>query len=349
MCDEALIEHFGRQELPAATADRPLVTFAIFSFNQESYIREAIEGAFTQTYSPLEIILTDDCSTDGTGALLSQMAAAYDGPHKIIVRRGTRNVGTLAHVLQAARLASGELFVVAAGDDISLPDRIARIAKLMAGQRAAAFSSDEIEIDRHGNRSPIAARLVAERDALHHIDKAWIHGATAAYRRGFLLKFPIPHHPVLYEDLVFRTVLGLSGGEAIRSSDCLILYRQHEENVYNRATAPDPQAEWAYRLKNWQRLAASYRYMLRHAPTVIRRSGVSPVRLGKSLLRMRGLVMPLIYFSILARIETAGPSARMVLRLVAAAIDRPGNDARRTASNALSHTRPPRFTPQRSA
>ena len=47
-----------------SASDRPLVTFALFAYNQEKYIREAVEGAFAQTYAPLEIILSDDCSTD---------------------------------------------------------------------------------------------------------------------------------------------------------------------------------------------------------------------------------------------------------------------------------------------
>jgi len=48
------------------TTDRPLVTFALVAYNQEQYIREAVEGAFAQTYEPLEIILSDDCSSDRT-------------------------------------------------------------------------------------------------------------------------------------------------------------------------------------------------------------------------------------------------------------------------------------------
>mgnify|MGYP005853322247 CR=1 FL=1 len=46
--------------------DRPLVTFALFAYNQEQYIREAVEGAFSQTYEPLEMILSEDCSNDRT-------------------------------------------------------------------------------------------------------------------------------------------------------------------------------------------------------------------------------------------------------------------------------------------
>lgn len=41
----------------AVKEERPLVTFALFAYNQEKYIRRAVVGAFSQTYEPLEIIM----------------------------------------------------------------------------------------------------------------------------------------------------------------------------------------------------------------------------------------------------------------------------------------------------
>lgn len=55
--------------------DRPLVTFALIAYDQERFIREAVEGAFSQTYSPLEIILSDDCSSDRTFEIIKDVAA----------------------------------------------------------------------------------------------------------------------------------------------------------------------------------------------------------------------------------------------------------------------------------
>jgi glycosyltransferase involved in cell wall biosynthesis len=48
------------EQMPDNATDRPLVTFALFSYKQEHYIREAIEAAFAQAYQPLEIILSDN-------------------------------------------------------------------------------------------------------------------------------------------------------------------------------------------------------------------------------------------------------------------------------------------------
>lgn len=70
----------SEQTLDNAT-DRPLVTFALFAYNQEDYVREAVQDAFAQTYEPLEIILSDDCSSDRTYQIMHEMAVAYRGPH----------------------------------------------------------------------------------------------------------------------------------------------------------------------------------------------------------------------------------------------------------------------------
>jgi cellulose synthase/poly-beta-1,6-N-acetylglucosamine synthase-like glycosyltransferase len=62
----------------------PLITLFVYAFNHEKFIREAVEGAFAQTYNPLEIILSDDCSTDRTYEIMQEMAERYSGPHKVI-------------------------------------------------------------------------------------------------------------------------------------------------------------------------------------------------------------------------------------------------------------------------
>ena len=54
---------------------RPRVTFFVTGYEQADTIEEAIEGAFAQTYEPLEILLCDDGSGDATPAIMARMAA----------------------------------------------------------------------------------------------------------------------------------------------------------------------------------------------------------------------------------------------------------------------------------
>jgi len=53
--------------------NRPLLTFALVSCNQEPFVREAVEAALAQSYSPLEVILSDDCSDDRSFAIMEEL------------------------------------------------------------------------------------------------------------------------------------------------------------------------------------------------------------------------------------------------------------------------------------
>lgn len=130
---------------------RPLVTLAVFAYNQEKYIRQAILGAFAQTYEPLEIVLSDDCSSDRTYEIIKEQANAYSGPHKIVVNRNERNLNVGGHVRKISELASGYIIIMAAGDDVSLATRTELLVKYFIEHPSAyAVYSDMDHIDDEG-------------------------------------------------------------------------------------------------------------------------------------------------------------------------------------------------------
>lgn len=103
---------------------RPLISYVVTAYNIEQYIREAVECAFAQTYSPLEIVLSDDCSTDRTFEIMKEMAENYHGQHKIKLNRNGQNLGITRHMNKAyLELAEGEIIIAAHGDDVSTPER----------------------------------------------------------------------------------------------------------------------------------------------------------------------------------------------------------------------------------
>lgn len=131
---------------------RPLVTFAVFAYNQEKYIRDAIEGAFAQTYEPLEIMLSDDCSSDSTFEIMREMASGYRGPHQVRVRQNANNLGLASHINALVNNANGRIVSWAAGDDIAKPDRTKKLVQpMIADPRIVGVHSaiDEIDMDGH--------------------------------------------------------------------------------------------------------------------------------------------------------------------------------------------------------
>jgi glycosyltransferase involved in cell wall biosynthesis len=208
---------------------RPLVTFALFSYNQEKYIREAVEGAFSQTYEPLEIILSDDCSTDRTFEIMQEMAAAYKGQHKLKLRRSPYNFGLAQHVNSVLADFSGQYLVLAAGDDISVPKRTSACVSTFLESNSTLVhsmvrymdsSGEEIIVER--NNQPLlwgAADLESGAKSL----SLYI-GATGAISRVMVNKFGPMEFKSAYEDLVFGFRSLIDGGSTF-IPEALVKYR----------------------------------------------------------------------------------------------------------------------------
>lgn len=150
------------------TGTPPLVSLYVAAYRQEATVRAAVESAFAQTWAPLEIILSDDCSPDGTYAVMEAMAAAYSGPHRVILNRNPRNLGIPAHTDRIMALSSGAFIVQNAGDDISVPERVETLVAAWlgsasgSGRRVKAVHSAKLRIDEAGRPQGI----VPEREPL---------------------------------------------------------------------------------------------------------------------------------------------------------------------------------------
>lgn len=243
MTDPRDLGEFGTVDLPADAAGRPLVTFALFAYNQEAYIREAVEGAFAQTYSPLEIILSDDCSTDRTFEIMQEMAAEYRGPHQVRVIRNQKNMGLVPHFLARCREAAGSIIVVAAGDDVSYPDRVFRHVPVYEDPSVFAVSGgfdvmdEESVITSRNNVHPIGQPLGKKvtsffKSTLHPY--VIIQGSTASYRRD-VFSLPLPQSEILFsEDNLFNFIIYAHDRRVAFLELPLIAYRAHSAALSHR-------------------------------------------------------------------------------------------------------------------
>jgi len=103
-----------------------LLSCIIPVFNGERYLSEALESIFAQTYRPLEIIVVDDGSTDGTAASLT----AYRGQ---ITYLWQHNAGQAAARNLGLRAAHGEFVAFLDADDLWRPEKSAlQIARFQA-------------------------------------------------------------------------------------------------------------------------------------------------------------------------------------------------------------------------
>jgi glycosyltransferase involved in cell wall biosynthesis len=119
-------------------AKTALVSVIIPTYNVEKYIQEAIHSVQTQAYRNIEIIVVDDCSTDGTYDILQKLARLDS---RIKLYRNTKNSKIVYSINKALSYSSGEYIARMDGDDIATPDKI---------EKQVQFLKDNPHIDLVG-------------------------------------------------------------------------------------------------------------------------------------------------------------------------------------------------------
>ena len=147
----------------------PLVTIGVSAYNRKDYLRECLDSLLAQSYPACEIIVVDDGSTDGTGAM---MKAEY--PQIKYVYQ--ENAGDSAAKDHAARIGTGEYIVFNDSDDVFLPDAVERLMNALPenNKHAVAYGT-YTTIDAAGNVLPTKRKTATHpsgritKDLLQHI------------------------------------------------------------------------------------------------------------------------------------------------------------------------------------
>ena len=236
---------------------RPRVTLFVLAWRQEAHVRAAVEGAFAQEGPPLEILLSDDASPDGTFSVMQALAQAYSGPHRVVLNRNEQNRGLIGHLNRVMELATGELVIQNAGDDVSHPDRAARLTAAWAADPAVrAVHSAMRRLDAAGQAAPLVPRwppmaevtpaeVVADSRPGH---RRHLIGASMAWDRRIWRDFgPLPAS-ALVEDrpIAFRATLT---GRIAWVDAPLLDYREGGASDSGGAEA----AAYRLRLARWHR------------------------------------------------------------------------------------------------
>jgi glycosyltransferase involved in cell wall biosynthesis len=219
--------------------DRPLVSFIVKTYNQERYVDSVLQGAFAQTYRPIEIVVSDDGSTDGSVTRIRQAVAGAGfvepvsvetrdgaeierygtGDRTVVLVLNARNRGNCGNWCFACSVARGELFVKADGDDISLPERTERIVAewRKAGPSCGVLYHNAIMIDENGREIGTADKEIF---TIKHTL-----GAVMACTRECIDVFGDCVNPRAADDVVFhRRALSLGYTET-RFDEKLVRYR----------------------------------------------------------------------------------------------------------------------------
>ncbi|MBN2617983.1 MAG: glycosyltransferase family 2 protein, partial [Spirochaetales bacterium] len=239
---------------------KPKITIMIPTYNQEKYIEKAIESALSINYSNLEIVLSDDCSTDNT----FDIAKKYETDSRFKAFRCSTNIGRVnnyKHLLQD--LATGDWVINCDGDDYLINTDFFNdsMAKSIENNDIVIFSSNRYKLKENSlklypqesynkdnliNGTELFLNYYKFHSGLYHI--------TSLYNREIAIKAGFYTQDIISSDM--ESLLRIIPGRKVYHFDYYsAVWRDHDVNVSKSIDA-------AKRANNLLMINSLYKYHL---------------------------------------------------------------------------------------
>lgn len=212
--------------------DVPLVSVAIITYNQKSYLQECIESCLSQDYPNFEIVVADDCSTDGTQEMLREYEVKHPG--KFVLRLAKRNQGITPNSNVAHFACSGKYIAWMGGDDLMLPQKLSRQVSFMEANEncTICYSDSEVFESSSGKIIGYSRDLSPCIDGnMQHMIRygCFVGGCTAMVKRnatpikGFDMRVPTASDWLYW-------VESLAGGGEVNYINCVLSKHRRQDN-----------------------------------------------------------------------------------------------------------------------
>lgn len=120
----------------------PRVVACVPAWNAEPFIDKTLQALAAQTYPNLEVLISDDASTDRTAEICERLAAT---DHRFRVIRQSINLGWIGNVNALLQVAKGDYFLFAFHDDLLMPTYVERLVETLEKHPRAILAFSDIE------------------------------------------------------------------------------------------------------------------------------------------------------------------------------------------------------------
>jgi len=215
---------------------RPLATIVIVNYNYEPFVAAAIDSALEQTYAPLEVIVVDDGSTDGSRKII----AAYGKRIRVILQE---NAGQGAAYNAGWLAARGAFVLFLDSDDVLARGAMQKVVGAFEHSNAVKVQFYLRQVDRE--LKPLGYLLPSyDFSSMEPRKQIAAYGyyvsppaSGNAYRKSFLDEIMPIADVELYRQATDGYTTGLAGmaGEIVSIAEILGFYRVHGDNYGGEA------------------------------------------------------------------------------------------------------------------
>ncbi|MEH6549043.1 MAG: glycosyltransferase [Pseudomonadales bacterium] len=206
------------------------ISIAMAAFNGEHHIASQLESIVRQDRSADEVIVVDDCSTDGTIKILEAFfeKTVFD----VSIIKNKKNIGYVQSCGKAIQATSGDLVFLCDQDDFWLSDKISRIESTVIANSKPVIIINDLQITDE-NPNPTGYTKLAQR-RIGLSDEYFVVGCGSAFTsefRSFMKSIPVG----LITHDVWPHRLGRLLGCRVVLNDVLQYYRRHGKNASSSA------------------------------------------------------------------------------------------------------------------
>lgn len=198
--------------------EQPLLSIIIPAYNAEKYIVATIESLFRQNYSPMEIIVVNDGSTDGTLSVLEK----FGDKITVITQENKRQAAARNNGL---RHAKGEIIGLIDADDVWPDDHVSLLLPYLSSDSEYDVARGRTQFFKEENgvfeniKEPLFFEAV---------------GGASLYKKSLFEKVGLFDETMKYgEDFDWEIRRKESGSVEKRIIEVTLLYRRHESNETN--------------------------------------------------------------------------------------------------------------------
>lgn len=227
-------------------SDTPLVSVCIITYNSSRTIVETLDSVLSQTYPHIELIVSDDCSSDNTVSLCDQWINANRNRFfrtQLIIHE--QNGGLAKNINSAISQAAGEWLKPLAGDDILLSDCIRDNMDfachhdndgVLFSKIQLFFTNDDNERVMMDSSMPHPAEIKyfskTAKEQYHHLLSCCFAPAVSVfYKRSVIIDFPYAEEYPFCEDWPMWIRLTQAGKRLSYLNKLTVLYRVHSRSL----------------------------------------------------------------------------------------------------------------------
>ena len=162
------------------TSSNALVSVLLSTYNSEESIGESIDSLLSQTYKNLEILISDDGSTDSTKEICKKFQLKDE---RVLFSSNKKNIGLTKSLNNLAQKASGSLIARHDADDISLPYRIEEQIQFMKKKKLDAVTTRSL-VKQNNKKRPGISFYIPDK-LLINKKNPFIHGTLIIKKNVF--------------------------------------------------------------------------------------------------------------------------------------------------------------------